>query len=149
MILPLVMIFALAPQPAPIDIGRDSTKQFAFDWSGNYEDGTPGAEVAEVEFQYSPPEGGGQQRWVKIPFVATTGENRVPVREALAGIPAGIYNLRVRLLDPGGQPSTYSTPLLSIRVRVKNPSAPANVRVVLLYSDDSPAGWGKKLRSIS
>lgn len=125
-------IGAMVPiaQAVPIDIGRDSTKQFAFDWDGNYEDGTPGAEVIEVEFQYSPPEGAGQQRWVKLPLVVVSGENRVDVKEALVGIPAGIYHLRVRLLDPGGQASTYSTPILNIRVRVKNPSAPQNVRVV-------------------
>ena len=117
-------------QAAPIDIGRDATNRwFAFDWDGNHDDGSPGAEVAQAEFQFSPPAGGGQQRWVKVDHVGTAGENRVPVSEALVGVPAGIYDLQVRLLDPGGQPSTY-TPVLSIRVRVKNPSAPQNVRVV-------------------
>ena len=93
-------------QAAPIDVGRDSTKSFAFDWNGNHADGSPGAEVAEVEFQYSPPAGGGQQRWVKLPLAAIAGENRVTVKEALVGIPAGTYDLQVRLLDPGGQQST-------------------------------------------
>jgi len=124
----LTLLLLTQPQAAPIDVGRDSTKSFAFDWSGTHADGTPGAEVTEAEFQYSPP--GGQQRLVRLPLVAIVGENRVSVTDALAGIPAGVYDLQVRLLDPGGQASTYSVPVLSVRVRVKNPSAPQNVRVV-------------------
>lgn len=125
-----LLLLVPPPQIAPIDVGRDSTKSFAFDWNGTHEDGTPGAEVVEAEFQYSPPAGAGQQRWVRLPLAAVIGENRVAVKDALAGIPAGIYDLQVRLLDPGGQVSTYSIPVLSVRVRVKKPSAPQNVRVV-------------------
>ncbi len=128
MILPLVFTMLIA-QPAPVEVGRDSAKSFAWDWDGNHSDGTPGAEVAEAEFQFTPPAGAGQQRWVRVPHTGVAGENRVPAKDALVGIPAGVYDLQLRLLDPGGQPSTYS-PVLQLRVRVKNPSAPQNVRVV-------------------
>ena len=131
MIWPLVMVLMLQVDPIlPIDVGRDSTKSFAFDWSGTHEDGSAGAEVTEAEFQYTPPPGAGQQRWVRLPHVGVAGENRVAVKDALLGIPAGIYDLQLRLLDPGGQASTYSLPVLQIRVRVKNPAAPTGVRVV-------------------
>lgn len=133
MIWPLLFTFVMQVDPTvpltPIEVGRDSTKSFAFDWSGTHSDGSAGAEVTEAEFQYTPPPGAGQQRWVRLPHTGVAGENRIAVKDALVAIPAGIYDLQLRLLDPGGQPSTYS-PVLSIRVRVKNPSAPQNVRVV-------------------
>jgi hypothetical protein len=130
MILPLVAtLLFTAPQEAPIDVGKDSKLHFAWDWDGTHEDGTPGAEVVEAWFRFTP-EDGGSDRMVKVPHVGVPGENRVPAPEALAGVPAGVYDLQVRLIDPGGQSSGYSTPVLVIRVRVKNPSPPANVRVV-------------------
>ena len=125
----LTLLFLAQPQAAPIDVGRDSTKSFAFDWTGTHEDGTPGAEVTQAEFQFVPA-AGGAPRSVTVAHSGVSGENRVPVGQVLGGIPAGIYDLNVRLLDPGGQTSTYSVPVLSIRVRVKNPDKPTNVRVV-------------------
>jgi hypothetical protein len=130
MIFPLIFLFAMQVDPVvplTIDVGRDSTNSFAFDWSGTHEDGSAGAEVTEAEFQFTPLTG--QQLRVRVPHVGVAGENRVAVKDALLNVPAGVYDLQLRLLDPGGQPSTYS-PILSIRVRVKNPSAPQNVRVV-------------------
>ena len=149
MILPLIATLLLSPQPAPVDVGRDSDKSFAWDWDGTHEDGTPGAEVTRVEFRFiDPANPGNAPRLVTTAHTGTVGENRVPVRDALAGISAGIYDLQVRLLDPGGQSSDYS-PVLQLRVRVKNPSAPKNVRVVLLYLPDSLGGCRSRTEAIS
>ncbi len=85
--------------------------------------------VSGVEFQITPI-GGGAALKVTVPLVAVVGTNKVPVRDVLAKVPAGVYDLRARFLDPGGQPSIYSDPALSLRVRVKNPPQPTNVGVV-------------------
>ncbi len=115
-------------QVAPIEVGRDSGKKFAFDWDGKDVDGGDfTVPIQKVVFRYSPV--AGQERWVEVDQPVSTGENQVDVKTALVGIPAGVYDLQVRLEDVSGQASTYST-LLNLRVRVKNPSAPRNVRVV-------------------
>ena len=117
-----------AAQVLPIEVGRDSGKKFAFDWDGKDVDGADfTVTIQKVVFRYTPT--AGQQRWVEIDQPVNSGENQVDVKAALVGIPAGVYDLQVRLEDVSGQASTYST-LLSLRVRVKNPSAPRNVRVV-------------------
>jgi hypothetical protein len=41
----ITLLLAPAPQAVPIDVGANSGKSFAFDWSGQYADGTPGAQV--------------------------------------------------------------------------------------------------------
>ena len=137
MILPLIFATLITmPQAAPIDVGRDSGGRFAFDWSGQHEDGTAGASTTDAEFHYipvapTPPAPSSDGHWsVKLPLVAVIGENFVTMKTALVGIPSGVYDLNVRLFGVGGNPSGYSTPVLAIRVRVKNPAAPTNVRVV-------------------
>ncbi len=120
------------PQAAPIDVGVSSGGKFAFDWSGEFEDGSPGAEITHVEFHYKPeppiPEGHGHTT-VSVPLVVKVGENIVPMSIALEGVAAGLYNLGVRVIGVGGNPSNYSHPDLSVMVRVKNPARPANLRV--------------------
>ena len=125
----IATLAAPVPQVAPVEVGRDSTKQFAFDWDGKDEGGLDyTVPIQEVEFQFTP--AAGQQRWVKVAIEVQAGENRIPVKDALVGIPAGDYDLEVRLTDVAGQLSQFGQPELAIRVRVKNPSRPANVRVV-------------------
>jgi len=139
MMLPLVaVLFSLAmPQAEPIDVAAQSNGRFAFDWNGEQADGTSMAETTDVEFHYvpvpsvSPGAGTGDGHiTVKLPLVAVVGENVITMRLALADVPAGIYDLNVRLIGVGGLFSAYSTPFLSLRVRVKNPAPPTNVRVV-------------------
>lgn len=138
----LVPIFALAallaPQPAPIDVGISSRGKFAFDWNGEHDDDTPGATVTKIELHYIPVPPivvagagtGDGHVTIMLDLEATVGENIIPMRTALAGVPAGTYDFSVRLFGVGGNPSTYSDPVLSIRVRVKNPAPPTSVRVV-------------------
>ncbi len=132
MMLPLVaVLFSLAmPQAAPVDVGAQSSGGFSFDWNGEHADGTSMAETTDVEFHYMPVPPGDGDITVKLPLVAVIGENQITMRLALADVPAGIYDLDVRLIGVGGNPSVYSTPVLALRVRVKNPAPPTNVRVV-------------------
>jgi len=139
MLLPAVtLLVAVMLQQAPIDVGANSGGSFAFDWNGNHADGTSMAETERVEFHYMPDPpiaiagvgAGDGHRTVGIPLVATVGENVITMKLALVDIPEGVYNLNVRLIGVGGNPSQYSTPVLSLRVRVKNPDKPTNVRVV-------------------
>lgn len=131
-----LLVALLLPQAAPIDVGANSGGKFAFDWNGQHADGTPDATTTKVEFHYMPvppvtPVGGGDGHIsVEIDLAAKTGENVIPMKTALLGVPEGIYDLDVRFIGAGGNPSSYSTPVLAIRVRVKNPDAPTNVRVV-------------------
>lgn len=116
-------------QPEPIHVGVDSNMLFAFDWDGRYDDGSPGARVTAVEFRYVLTAGGAQPIMRRAVSVIVSGTTEVAVKDVLNGVPAGVYDTSVRLLGQGGQPSAYS-PALSIRVRVKNPSTPTNLRVV-------------------
>ena len=134
-----LLVALLLPQAAPIDVGANSGGKFAFDWNGQHADGTPDATTTKVEFHYMPDPpislagvgGGDGHHTVSLPLAAVVGENIITMKLSLAGVPAGIYNLNVRLIGPGGNPSTYSDPVLGpLRVRVKNPAAPTNVRVV-------------------
>lgn len=132
---PLLVLFA---QVQPIDVGVNSNGSFAFDWSGQASDGTPNSATTDVEFHYMPDPplppgtgGGDGHVTVSLPLVAVVGANVITMKASLAGVPGGIYNLNVRLIGVGGNPSTYSTPVLGpLRVRVKNPDSPTNVRVV-------------------
>ncbi len=134
-VLPIISVFAQVP---PIDVGVNSDGLFAFDWNGQASDGTPNATTTSVEFHFMPdppvspaPGTGDGHVTVSLPLVAVVGENRITMKAALVGVPAGIYDLNVRLIGAGGNPSTYSTPVLGpLRVRVKNPAAPTNVRGV-------------------
>lgn len=134
LVVPLIMAMLL-PQVTPIDVSQGSSRSFAFDWTGTHADGTPGSEVAHVELHYAPvppraPVGTGDgHTTVKLPFVATVGENTIAMRDALEGVVAGVYDLSVRLLDPAGTPSGYSE-LLAVRVRVVPPQTPTGLRVV-------------------
>jgi hypothetical protein len=133
--LPLVAtLVAFLAQAQPIEVGVNSLGKFAFDWSGEYADGTPMAETASVEFHYMPvPPGPGDEgghRAVKLPLAAVTGENVIPMKDALQGIPEGVYDLSALLVGVGGNRSAHSTPVLAVRVRVKNPDAPTALRVV-------------------
>lgn len=133
-ILPIMFAMPVAaplPQASPVEVGRDSNKQFAFDWDGKDEQGIDyTVPIQQVEFQFTPTVVTQQPRWVKVDVEVQAGENRIQVRDALVGVPAGDYDLEVRLIDVAGQLSQYGQPKLAIRVRVKNPSRPANVRVV-------------------
>lgn len=134
--LPLVAMLAavLIAQDAPIDVGVNSGGEFAFDWSGLHEDGTPMAETTEVEFHYMPVPAtigtGDGHVTIRLPWVATVGENVIPMATAMKDVPGGLYDLDMRLIGLGGNPSAYSSPVLALRVRVKNPAPPTNVRVV-------------------
>jgi hypothetical protein len=136
MTLPGLVFAFLIAQSAPIDVGASSGGKFAFDWNGQHADGTPDAATTRVEFHYMPvppvtPVGGGDGHiTVSIDQVATVGENVIPMQTALLGVPEGIYDLNARLIGVGGNPSSYSTPVLSVRVRVKNPAKPTGLRVV-------------------
>ncbi len=134
--IPLIMAMLL-PQVEPIDVSVNSGGEFAFDWSGLHSDGSPMAETKSVEFHYMPvpptppvPGTGDGHKTVVLPLVAVTGENVVTMKAALAGVPGGVYDLNLRLVGVGGNLSVYSTPVLALRVRVKNPAPPTNVRVV-------------------
>ncbi len=137
-VLVATLLFPL-PQPAPLDVSVNSTGSFAFDWDGNHADGTGMAETEFVEFHFLPDPpiaiaglGTGDGHFtVRIPLVATVGENVVPMRTSLVGVPAGLYNLDVRLIGPGGNPSAYSTPLPDLlRVHVIPPQTPTGLRAV-------------------
>ncbi len=120
-------------QEAPIEVGIGSGKSFAFDWDGNSEDGTPhDVEIRHVRFRYMPPGTDPTPLWINVALLAPLkiGENRIPVSAALSGIPAGEYDMEVQIEDTAGQKSAYSMPALKLRVRVKNPTSPTNVRVV-------------------
>ena len=125
-------------QVQPIDIGVNSGGEFAFDWSGQHADGTPMSETTDVEFHFMPEPplppgtgGGDGHVTVSLPLMAVVGENVITMKASLAGVPGGTYNLNVRLIGVGGNPSTYSDPVLGpLRVRVKNPDAPTALRVV-------------------
>ena len=136
MVAPTLMFMAaiIIAQAAPIDVGVNSLGRFAFDWSGEYADGSPMASTTDVMFHYQPvpPLAGiadGGHRTVKVPLEAVVGENRVPLRDALEGIPEGVYDVKAVLIGVGGNWSAHS-PALSIRVRGRNPAAPRNLRVV-------------------
>lgn len=134
----LLFVLMPLPQAAPIDVGLGSGGKFAFDWDGNYADGSPMSETTEVEFHYMPQPPialagigtGDGHVTIRFPWVATVGENVVPMATALKNVSPGIYDLNLRLVGVGGNPSAYSTPVLALRVRVKKPAAPTNVRVV-------------------
>lgn len=138
LLLPLLatLLPALSPvaqEEPPVEVGVDSGKSFAFDWDGLNVDGEPhDVEIRHVRFKYTPPGADPVVRWVNVALDAPVvlGENRVPVAKALAGIPAGEYVVNAELEDVAGQKSGYSQVDLAIRVRVKNPTRPANVRVV-------------------
>jgi hypothetical protein len=132
------LLFTLLPlQVVPIDIGINSGGEFAFDWDGNHSDGSPMAETESVEFHYMPDPPiepgtgtGDGHVTVSLPLAAVIGKNVITMRDSLAGVPGGIYKLNIRLIGIAGNPSTYSTPIGPLRVRVKNPSAPTALHVV-------------------
>lgn len=131
----LTLLLLAQPQAAPIDIGANSIGSFAFDWSGEYADGTPMAKTTHVEFHYQPvpPVAGsadGGHLTIYLPLVAVVGENRILIRNTLVGVPGGVYDLKAVLIGVGGTRSAHSDPALSVRVRVKNPDRPTALRVV-------------------
>ena len=136
MLVVTLMVALLLPQVEPIDVGVSSAGKFAFDWDTLHDDGTPGAATTGVEFHYIPvppiaaPGPGDGHFTVNLDLAAQTGENVIPMRIALVGVPSGIYDLNVRLIGVGGNFSGYSSPVLAVRVRVKNPSTPTGLRVV-------------------
>lgn len=133
----LTLLAALFMQAEPIDVGVNSGGAFGFNWSVN-PDGSSSSETTDVEFHYMPDPPiaiaglgiGDGHVTVRLPLVAVVGENVITMKASLAGVPGGIYNLNVRLIGVGGNPSQYSNVLGPMRVRVKNPDAPTNLRVV-------------------
>jgi len=134
---PLVFAILLAAAPvedqpaAPIDVGGNSFKFFAFDWDGKDKAGnTHVVAIEKIVFRYTSadPAAIADRRWVTVTQTAVIGENKISSRDALGSVKAGIYNVHVRFSDNAGQPSNYSEPLL-IRVRTENPSTPLNLRV--------------------
>lgn len=136
----VTLLVAVLLQQAPIDVGVNSGGEFAFDWNGQHADGTSMAETERVEFHYMPEPPiaiagvgagtGDGHVTVVFPLVAAVGENVITMKLALADVPGGIYNLNVRLIGVGGNPSQYSNVIGPMRVRVKNPDAPTNLRIV-------------------
>ncbi len=123
---------ALWPQAGSIaiDVGPDSTRPFAIDFTGLKESGDPGAIVAHVEFEYVSATTPTTVRLVKVPLAPTLGTNEVSMKLALAGVPSGTYNLRARWYDIATQPSKFSEPPLLVKNTVVPPAAPVALRVV-------------------
>lgn len=131
MILPLIAIMML--QAGPIEVGPASTSPFGITFTGLLSDGSPGAIVTEVEFQFTPAEGPAKR--VRLPFVPVVGVNRVSMRLALEGVPPGVYDVRARWYDAAAQPSAFSDPPLAVRNIVLPPAAPSGVTVLGASSD--------------
>jgi hypothetical protein len=128
-ILPLVVIALLqVVAPEPVKVGPDSILSFGFDFNGLKEDGSPGAVVAAVEFEYAPV-GGATPLLVKLDYIPVIGTNTVNMQLALSGIPSGIYNMRARWYDQASQPSIFSEPPFVIENILVPPAAPLNVGV--------------------
>lgn len=128
MLLPLVVIALLQAVPiVPINVGPDSILPFRLDFTGLKEDGSPGAVIAAVEFEYAPV-GGATPLLVKLDYVPVIGTNTVSMKRALSGLPPGIYSMRARWYDQAAQPSKFSVPLLIENIMVP-PAAPLNVGV--------------------
>lgn len=122
------------PAPVPrVEIGATSRKQFRFDWDGTSTDGQPHTvPIVSVIFRYTNPDIPTQQRWVTVDDGVMPGETKIPVRDALKGVPAGNWDLSVKLLDAAGQEGVYSvvTDETRLLVRRKSPSTLKNVGVV-------------------
>lgn len=131
MILPavtLVVASMLQAGPvAPVDVGPASTRPFALDFTGLKADGSPGATVSGLEFEFKPPTG--TAVLVRFPLVPVVGANTVLMSTALKDVPGGLFEMRGRWYDPAGQPSAFSEPPLAIRNHVNPPAAPGPVTV--------------------
>jgi hypothetical protein len=124
----ILLLFALLPQTAPIEIGPDSTKKFSLDFTGLKADGSTGAVVAELEFQFTP--ASGAPVLVRFPLKPTIGSNLVLMKDALKAVPGGVYDVRARWFDQASQPSAFSDPPVSVKNTVNPPGPPLNVSVV-------------------
>lgn len=120
--------------PAPIKVRADQRLGFGFDWDGLDRDGNQHAgTITEIIFRFTVP-GGEPVAWKRLtptaPVIA--GQVVVPYSEVLRNIPAGLYNLNVKLLDSQGLEGNYSAPLLieveAVPDRGKAPSTPTNLR---------------------
>lgn len=135
----ILLLATLIPIPEPqverVKISATSTGSFAFDWDGKSADGTSHTlPIVQIVFLYTGPGAPPEKRTV---LVATTGpipvgQNKVPLRQAVIGIPAGDWDVQVALKDEAGQVSGFSpvTPSSQVEVFVNPPSAPQNVGVV-------------------
>jgi len=114
--------------PGATDVGLDSNMNVFFDWGGKSSDGSDHApRIRTVLFGMKKVAGGREfTKSCDIPVVA--GETKFPVREVIAGLSVGEYQLGMKLIDVAGQESAFSMPIL-INVRAKKPAPPTNVRV--------------------
>lgn len=135
MILPLILVALLlqVPDPIAVEVSVNSLGKFGFDWSGNHADGSPMAKTEGVEFHYMPvpPDGSssGGHLTIKLPFVAVIGENVITMKDSLKGVPAGVYDLSIVLVGPGGNRSAHSA-VIQVQVNVLAPEAATGLRVV-------------------
>jgi len=114
-------------QSANPPISSQSSSLIAFDWDGNFADGTAGATANEVQLEFAP-EGGGAPTVYTEALDLVVGTNSVGASLAVAGLADGVYNVRARVRGANGVLSAYSAPI-AITVDSRAPSAPINVRV--------------------
>ena len=123
-----LLLLTLLPQTIPIEVGPDSTKKFSLDFTGLKADGSTGAVVEELEFQFTP--ASGAPVLVRFPMMPTIGSNLVLMKDALKAVPGGVYDVRARWYDQASQPSAFSDPPVHVNNTVNPPAPPANVSVV-------------------
>lgn len=145
-------LFALALLAAPEDVGTgptpikvrvDQRLGFGFDWDGLDRDGNPHAgTITEIIFRFTVP-GGEPVAWKRLTPTApvTAGQVVVPYSEVLRDIPAGLYELDVKLVNSQGLEGNYLAPPLFIEVeaipdRGKAPSTPTNLRGAVALPED-------------
>ncbi len=136
---PLVVVAVLAAQPpqvARVQVSPNSTKFLRFDWDGKDAQGTDHqVPVYRILIRYTNPILPASKQTVTIDWlteIEPTNLPKIPLRDALAGIPAGDWDCQVALEDVAGQVSEFSeiTDQTRFTNSVNPPARPQNVGVV-------------------
>lgn len=142
MLLPVVtLLIATAlpiatPQVARVEVSPNGGRFLGFNWDGKDIKGGTAAEVLRVVITYTNPLLAGSKVvviWDSLaPIESMGGTTKIPMKDALAGVPSGDWDCTAQLEDVTGQrgPPSTLTDKTRFTVHADPPTAPQNVGVV-------------------
>lgn len=134
LIAPLLLALLAAPADR-VKISASSDASLSFTWHGKSVDGTAHQlPIVAALFRYTRPGAQPAEQFiVEVPMAGPipVGDNTVAMKLAVAGVPAGEWDLQVALKDRSGQVSGYSlvTAKSEVEVFASPPAAPTELRI--------------------